>query len=510
MSLRGKWLSNRVIFLSSLLVLSFLWKIVPGTGSYLLLQSLNVLRAFLFLFSVFQITLFKEKLPDRAVGSLFLNSLSFAFLTLPFWAVYLFWIVDFHPLGLPFILIYEFLWEFVRLTAVFLVPVCFEIFPWMAVDYLKSLTGSFAFPWGSYPLMLSQVGFNGNLSHFEVNVAFLFPKWLTSLDGVGSPYFSASAVLAILWIGLCSQKSFCKVRRRAVPVYIITILVFLALFVPDRYARRVQPEGSFSASHRFSRVVLVQPLIDPGWGYYERKKRLQSMLDELDKFLESKTSQETGDYLIVLPENVFKYPLDMLPEYRTFKNFAISNGVYLLAGANRLATRGDSTDKSLFYNTAFLFTPDGKVFTYDKAHLVPFGEYVPEPFCHLPFVKRIVESAGGGGFVSGESYEPIYDGLGVLICFESAFLGISKREVMNGAKLLINITNDYWSRSTFSHVEHFKFALFTALKFSIPMIRCGNSGVSAVIVPWSKSFVVFSLPPFKKCWGVCDLSRLLN
>ena len=85
--------------------------------------------------------------------------------------------------------------------------------------------------------------------------------------------------------------------------------------------------------------------------------------------------------------------------------------------------------------------------TYEKVHLVPFGEYVPLKR-YLPFVHRLVVSAGD--FKSGEKVAPLRfpeAAAGVLICFESIFPELARAMTKNGAEFLVNLTNDAWSKS---------------------------------------------------------------
>ena len=75
------------------------------------------------------------------------------------------------------------------------------------------------------------------------------------------------------------------------------------------------------------------------------------------------------------------------------------------------------------YNSAVLVDAQGqKVFTYDKRHLVPFGEY--EPF---PLIHRVVQSVSDevGGFHKGTTASvgtlPVGLKFGVYICYEAIY-----------------------------------------------------------------------------------------
>jgi apolipoprotein N-acyltransferase len=143
-------------------------------------------------------------------------------------------------------------------------------------------------------------------------------------------------------------------------------------------------------------------------------------------------------------------------------------------------TKGDIR----YYNRAYLLSSSGLVLgTYDKVHLVPFGEYVPlKKF--LPFVHRLVPAAGD--FSAGEKSEPLPLSLlpsGVLICYEAIFPELSRAQVMHGAAILVNLTNDAWFGHTSAPYQHLAMAVFRAVETARPLIRAANTGFSAVVGP---------------------------
>jgi len=96
------------------------------------------------------------------------------------------------------------------------------------------------------------------------------------------------------------------------------------------------------------------------------------------------------------------------------------------------------------YNSAILIDSQGqKVFSYDKVHLVPFGEY--EPF---PLIHRVAASFSDeiGGFRKGRKYSvgPLPGGysFGTFICYEAIFPNEVRHFAAAGADLLVNISND--------------------------------------------------------------------
>ena len=77
------------------------------------------------------------------------------------------------------------------------------------------------------------------------------------------------------------------------------------------------------------------------------------------------------------------------------------------------------------------------------------------------------------------SVEPERDlRFGALICYESIFSSLSRHAVVEGANVLINITNDGWFGQTAGPVQHAAMARMRAAECRVPVIRCANNGIS--------------------------------
>lgn len=144
----------------------------------------------------------------------------------------------------------------------------------------------------------------------------------------------------------------------------------------------------------------------------------------------------------------------------------------------------DGGSEVRYYNSAYLLEPDGNIGgRYDKVHLVPFGEYVPFKKL-LFFIDKFVE--GIGDFSPGTSFNPLPingNGLGTLICYEAIFPNIARGQVVDGATMLVNITNDAWFGPTSAPHQHLSISLVRAVEGRVPLIRAANTGISALIDP---------------------------
>nr|WP_321983761.1 apolipoprotein N-acyltransferase [uncultured Lichenicoccus sp.] len=124
-------------------------------------------------------------------------------------------------------------------------------------------------------------------------------------------------------------------------------------------------------------------------------------------------------------------------------------------------------------NSMVALRPDGGIAAvYDKAHLVPFGEYQP---AGLPF-----QVVPGGGFVAGAGLRTLHlpglAPLGTLICYEVIFPGAVVAADRPG--WLLNITNDAWFGDSAGPRQHLQSARMRAVEEGLPLARAANTGIS--------------------------------
>jgi len=185
--------------------------------------------------------------------------------------------------------------------------------------------------------------------------------------------------------------------------------------------------------------------------------------------------------LIVWPETSIPFFFGTDREY-TEKLTAIQKklGAYLLFGSVLVKEKGE--ERRLLSNSALLLDETGNiVYSYDKIHLVPFGEYVPLRKFFF-FIDKLV--VGIGDYIPGSQYEVAVTPFGqfaTLICYEAIFPGLVRKFYLKGGDFIVNITNDAWFGKTTGPYQHFSMAVFRAVENRKPLIRAANTGISGFI-----------------------------
>jgi apolipoprotein N-acyltransferase len=135
------------------------------------------------------------------------------------------------------------------------------------------------------------------------------------------------------------------------------------------------------------------------------------------------------------------------------------------------------------YNSVYVLTPDDRLTgRYDKAHLVPYGEYLPmRPILSAIGLSRL--APGDLDFRDGPGPRTLDLGMfghvGVQLCYEIIFSG----EVVDEAHrpdFLFNPSNDAWF-GAWGPPQHLAQARLRAIEEGMPIIRATPTGISAVI-----------------------------
>ena len=176
-----------------------------------------------------------------------------------------------------------------------------------------------------------------------------------------------------------------------------------------------------------------------------------------------------------------------------FVEYAESIGVPLLTGNPKSVIADpslppydeDGNKNSVEYNTVILFQ-DGEIKgEYIKQHLVPFTEHFPYEK-QLPWLYNLLKAMDYNWWIPGT--EPtVFELNGVHfftpICYEDAFGVLNAEYVASGAEVIINMTNDNWSKKPSAEWQHAEIAAFRSVETRKSMVRGTNSGITCLIVP---------------------------
>jgi apolipoprotein N-acyltransferase len=199
-----------------------------------------------------------------------------------------------------------------------------------------------------------------------------------------------------------------------------------------------------------------------------------------------------GIALVIWPETAVPFLLadssgallaiaDLLPE-----------GTSLLAGAETLVETRDAQGRltaTRIYNSLLVIDDKAQIVgSYNKIHLVPFGEYLP--FQDFMESLGIMQLTGvRGGFSSGTGPRllaiPGAPPASPLICYEIIFPDdVTSMDARPG--WLLNVTNDAWFGTSAGPHQHFHQAEMRAVEQGLPVIRAANTGISAIVDPYGR------------------------
>ena len=229
-------------------------------------------------------------------------------------------------------------------------------------------------------------------------------------------------------------------------------------------------------------VRLVQPNIAQRdkW-VFENRAWIFNRLLALTSYDSAKTPVSEVDY-VIWPESALPFFLMEQPGALAAIAAALPEKASLITGALRRQPGLD--DDQDVYNSVYLLGPDGTVIdSYDKMHLVPFGEYLPkERWLQALGLEQL--TAQKSGFAAGSRHKLLdtLDGTRLLplVCYEIAF----SREILqfpDGADWIVNVTNDAWFGTSTGPSQHLHLARMRAVETGLPIIRVANTGISAVI-----------------------------
>jgi apolipoprotein N-acyltransferase len=344
---------------------------------------------------------------------------------------------------------------------------CMILIPpiWVALEYMRTFIFS-GFPW-------ELMGYSqfGRLQLIQISDIFgVYGVSFLILLSNTSIFFTILFFTKKRWRNSA-------ISKRLMAGSLIALILCLGLTLVYGFWRINAIEQLITASPK-ARITVVQGNIAQGV-----KWNPASQIATIKKYsrLSSSAKRDNPD-LVVWPESAtpFYFSYEIKPSKMVMESIRQVNADFLF-GSPSFVRRNNIVE---YYVSAYLVSPQRKTISrYDKVHLVPYGEYVPLKKW-VPFLGKMV--AHVGDFVAGQKGTTLgwkNDNLGVQICYEIIFPGLSRAMVNNNATLLINITNDAWFGKTSGPYQHFSMTVFRAVENRRALARAANTGISGFVDP---------------------------
>lgn len=331
-----------------------------------------------------------------------------------------------------------------------------------------------------------------------LGAAFGLVEWLRSFAFTGFPWNaigyaampaplmmqSAELVgifgMSALTVFVFSAPALVGTRRGAVAGLVAALVLFSAHVGYGWFA--LQRLDSAPAAPSNAIVRIVQPAIDQSakWDLEERERIFARLLAL--SALPPREGEPRPTH-IVWPETALPFLLTENPGALSRIADMLQVGQSLVTGAVRFEDGAGGTPPR-YYNTIYVIDDEGQIIGFaDKAHLVPFGEYLPfEALLRRYGLTPVAQTFGGFSAADRRGMLSLPGGLGAvpLICYEAIFPDLSTVSEARGS-LLLNLTNDAWYGMTPGPYQHLRQAQLRAVETRLPLVRAANNGISAVV-----------------------------
>ena len=319
---------------------------------------------------------------------------------------------------------------------------------WVLFEHMRGIMFT-GFPW-------NLVGYTANDIPFFCQIASIF-----GIYGVSFLFLISTTLLSSLSFSRCFIGG------------VVVAICVLFGFLNEKYLNK------YDIISDNTNILVVQPSI-PQEIKMDRSMFFNNLNEHMSLSEISFDKEKKGEKsLIIWSEAAINTFIEDEPEILKYISSSIKNKeTYIVSGADR---KSISSSGIKIYNSVVVIDNKGKILDYyDKKHLLPFGEFIPDFLKNTP-IKKITE--GSINFSRGTKSRRIkIEGIpdfDVLICFESAFP--SEIIEKDRPKWILNVTNDGWFKKSDEPTQHLRTIRFRAIEEGIPIVRCANNGISCVI-----------------------------
>jgi len=381
-----------------------------------------------------------------------------------------------------------------------------KTFAWLLPFAVLGLPAALAFFFAAAFGLARAFWMRGPLRILNVAIALTATEWLRGHVLTGFPWNTigyaltgplvlaqASALIGIWGLTLLAVYLFASPavladERSDTPRPWITVAIPLAILGALAVYGAVRLNGNPTQFVAGVKLRIMQPNLaqDEKFNYGAKQQVMSRYLALSDRATGPDSTGVRDITHLIWPESAFPFFLAREAEAMVQIAGLLPPNAVLIVGAARPAAFVPTPGAIRAYNSIYVIDHDGKFLaTYDKMHLVPFGEYLPfQDFLESLGLMQLTKVRGG--YVSGESRRPIAVPRAPpflpLICYEIIFPG---EAVPRGERpgWLVNLTNDGWFGQSSGPYQHLQQARVRAIEEGLPLVRAANTGVSAVIDP---------------------------
>ena len=354
---------------------------------------------------------------------------------------------------------------------------------WSSLEFLKSIW-YLAFPWGMTGLALQESILL--IQHIDIT-------------GIWSLNLLMSLLNALVLEGIIVWRDNRNFRRLVYQAAMVGVC-FVAPTVYGIYRLANPP-----TVEQYVPLLIIQQNTDP-WNEGARAALSSNILLTVEGLEESTVRPE----MVLWSETSLRSAYIENREYYAnnpselpLQKLLADNDITLLTGAPYFDYGADGITR--IYNGALLIDSNGQAIDYyGKRQLVPFAEHIP--LWGNPTARAIMSTVIGlrGSWDQADRAtlfeKQLSDGstlkFGVLICFEDSFGYLARDYLRAGSDVLINLTNNSWSRRKSAQAQHLSSARLRAVEHRQALVRSTNSGISAVVD--ALGHVHTPLPEFEK------------
>ncbi len=433
------------------------------------------------------------------------------------YALFNIWLINFHPLAIIVVPAIYAVYYLILIPLMKLPTYAFgrhawliQVIIWVAYEYVRTL-GFLGYPYGI-------IAYTQYLNIPLLNFA--------SLGGISAvsalvvmPQFFLAQILDGRKSGLRFREKICQFKAEIIGMGVLCSFALL-------YG--VFSQVDYSDAPRV-KMTLVQQNVDP-WigGLRAYKNSMDASIRQTRRALEETPDTE----LIVWSETSFIPAIDFHSTYRNevekyelvdeLLEYINSTNVPVLLGNGdgQLVMNEEGEYVREDYNAVYLYKNRSERQIYRKLHLVPFSEYFPYEK-QMPRLHKVLVDSNTSFWEKGDEWT-VFElenlknverlRFSTPICFEDSFAYLNRGFVQRGADLIINVTNDSWSKSIPAAVQHAAMAVFRSVENRRTMVRSTNGGLTVVIdpngriihrnEPFTESFITVDVPIYTQSTGI--------